>query len=156
LSNSIAGNGAASSASFVAITRVCWLKIAARMLKKFVAITLLAFIVTVCGNPISISGNNIGDIVTVGVSANVSVENQNNSNIFSILAAILSQQTLVIATNEAEEAAPLPAIELLKQVPVESPKEVPVEAPKQAPVETPKFKITPEMIEKIKTFLIKK
>lgn len=45
--------------------------------------------------PVSITGNNIGDIVTVGVNANAVVSSNTELNILTILAALLNQQLLV-------------------------------------------------------------
>lgn len=68
---------------------------------KIAAIFLLAFIATaIADSPTQISSNNIGDIVTVGVNANLSVSNEQNLNIISIIAAILNQQALIVTPAE--------------------------------------------------------
>lgn len=59
---------------------------------KFVAITLLALIAAVAANPINVSDNNIGDIVTVGVNANLEISNKVNQNILSIIVALLNRE----------------------------------------------------------------
>ena len=46
--------------------------------------------------PVSITGNNIGDIVTVGVNANAVVSSNTELNILTILAALLNQQLAVV------------------------------------------------------------
>lgn len=59
---------------------------------KLVAITLLALIAAVVSSPTSISDNNIGDIVTVGVNAKMELSNESNQNIISIIVALLNRQ----------------------------------------------------------------
>ncbi|CAG9805079.1 unnamed protein product [Chironomus riparius] len=46
--------------------------------------------------PLSITGNNIGDIVTVGVNANAVVSSNTELNILTMLAALLNQQLAVV------------------------------------------------------------
>lgn len=58
---------------------------------KLVAITLLALIAAVVSSPTSISDNNIGDIVTVGVNAKLELSNKSDQNIISIIAALLNR-----------------------------------------------------------------
>jgi hypothetical protein len=94
---------------------------------KFVAIALLAFVATAIAGPVSISDNNVGDIVTVGINANAQLSNQVDQTIVNVLLGLLNQQAVVVAPS-ADTAA--------------------------APVETPKLpEITPAMIEKVKAFL---
>lgn len=99
---------------------------------KFVAITLLALIAAVYANPISVSDNNIGDIVNVGISANLELSNKVEQNIISVILGILNQQAIVIGRRQGQataDAADTPDV--------------------------PKFKITPEMIDNIKNLLTK-
>lgn len=42
---------------------------------KFIAVTLLALIAVVASAPTSIQDNNIGDIITVGINANLEASN---------------------------------------------------------------------------------
>jgi hypothetical protein len=90
---------------------------------KLVAVTLLALVAAVYAGPISVSDNNVGDIVTVDVNANLDISNQVELNLISIIALLLSQQiqTLPVVTGGTEKAA-----------------------------ELPKFKITPETLENVK------
>lgn len=44
--------------------------------------------------PVSITGNNIGDIITVGVNANAVVSSNTELNIITMLAALMNQQLL--------------------------------------------------------------
>jgi hypothetical protein len=87
----------------------------------------LAFVATALAAPVQISDNNVGDIVTVGVNANASISSEVNVNIINAILALLNQQALIVAGQEG--AAPTPA--------------------------EPKFKITPEMVEKMKSLFTK-
>lgn len=94
---------------------------------KFVAITLLAFIAAVYAAPTSISDNNIGNIVTVGVNANLSLDNKVEQNIISVIVALLSQQEVGIGFDGNQG---------------------------QAPADSAKLEISPEMIENVKNLLM--
>jgi len=94
---------------------------------KFVAIALLAFAAAVSANPINVSGNNVGDIVTVGVNLNAVLSNSVDQNIVNVIAAILNQQA--IAVGGGEEASQVPAVPEVPEV-------------------LSQMHITPEMIEK--------
>lgn len=86
---------------------------------KIVAITLLAFVAAICANPVSISDNNVGDIVTVGVNANLSLKNEINQNIINIIVALLNQQGIVIPINGGAspvEAAALPEMKISPEI----------------------------------------
>jgi hypothetical protein len=91
---------------------------------KFVAIALFACIAAAVAGPIEVSDNNIGNIVTVGLSANAVLSNQVDQTIVNVILALLNQQAAVVATDGAAPAA-APALP----------------------------EITPEMIEKVKSFL---
>jgi hypothetical protein len=94
---------------------------------KFVAILLLAFVATAIAGPMKIEDNNVGDIVTVGVNANLDISNKIDQDIVNVIVALLNQQAVVVAPS-ADTAA--------------------------APVETPKLpEITPAMVEKVKALL---
>lgn len=58
---------------------------------KFIAVTLLAMIAAVAANPINVSDNNVGDIVSVDIDANLVLRNEVNQNIISIIIALLGQ-----------------------------------------------------------------
>lgn len=79
---------------------------------KFVAITILAFIAAVCASPVSISDNNVGDIVSVLVNAKADISNEINQDIINVLLAYLNQQAIVIAPGRGgpaeTEAQPSP------------------------------------------------
>lgn len=96
-------------------------------MKFTVAITLLAFIALAAASPVQVSDNNVGDIVSVGVSGNLELSNHVDQNIISIIVALLNQQAIVIPGGNNG----------------------------QTPADTPRFQITPEMIENIKNLLAK-
>lgn len=94
---------------------------------KIVAITLLAFIAAVVAGPVSISDNNVGDIVTVGIKGSIDISNKIDQDIVNVIVAILSQQAIVVAPGlEGTETA-----------------------------QASKFNITPDMIENVKGLLAK-
>lgn len=96
---------------------------------KFIAVFLLAFIAAAIAGPVSISDNNVGDIVTVGVNANAHLSNEVNMNIISVIIALLNQQALIVGDGGNGDDGGVP---------------------------TPTHpKITPEMIEKVKNLLAK-
>jgi hypothetical protein len=64
-----------------------------------VFITILAIICVVAAapsGPISLSNNNVGDIVSVGVNANAVVSSNVEANVANILAALMNQQAVVL------------------------------------------------------------
>lgn len=73
---------------------------------KFVAVLLFAFVAAAVAGPVSISDNNIGDIVTVGVKANLEVSNQIEQNIISVIVALLNQQVGVVRVPGDGPSAP--------------------------------------------------
>ena len=95
---------------------------------------LLALIAIAAAGPISISDNNIGDIVTVGINANAVLTSEINQNILSVIAAILNQQQ--IGVNTAPEDSSDVNVESLQ-------------------AKSTDFNIPPELIEKVKNFLTK-
>lgn len=78
---------------------------------KFFAITFMTLVAVAIGGPISVSDNNAGDIITVGVNANLEISNKVEQNILSIILASLSQQTGSISIPEGGPSAPnLPSL----------------------------------------------
>lgn len=96
---------------------------------KFVAILLLTFIAANYAAPTSISDNNIGNIVSVGVNANLSLDNKIDQNIISVIVALLSQQEIGIGIGGNQGQARYPA-------------------------DAAKLDISPEMIENVKNLLM--
>ena len=99
---------------------------------KFIATT--ALIAIAAAGPISISDNNIGDIVTVGINANAVLTSEINQNILSVIAAIMNQQAIG-APSKLENKTDDP-VELLQEKPTD-------------------FNIPPKLIEKVKNILTK-
>jgi len=113
---------------------------------KFLAvITLSCLIASISAAPTQITDNNIGDIVNVGVRANVDVSSQVDVTLINIMAKLLSQNLINVNLPQ----------------PID-PTEVPIETT-LAPIETtlnpfhPAIqnipKITPEMIEQFRGLL---
>jgi hypothetical protein len=108
---------------------------------KFVAIALFACIAAAVAGPVSISDNNVGNIVTVGLNANAVLSNQVDQTIVNVIAALLNQQGLVVAPSAgvsslkatAEDSATVPEVPETPQIP----------------------QITPEMFEKFKSLFNK-
>lgn len=106
---------------------------------KFV-IAFVAFIAVAIAGPISISDNNVGDIVNVGVGLNAVLSNSVNTNILTALLAMLNQQAVLINGSESapfenQEQVALPESPVEDQLPV---------------VDVLKNMLTPELISKIK------
>lgn len=97
--------------------------------------TILAAFAAINANPISVSNNNVGDIVTVGVNANVQATSDINVNIITAILALLNQQALIVSPQAAGDVQPSSLItpEVLS--------------------EAKNIKITPEMIEGFKQLL---
>ena len=64
---------------------------------KFIVITLVICVASVFTNPISISGNKIGDIVTVNVNANAVLSSTIDQNIISGILGLINQQAAVVS-----------------------------------------------------------
>jgi hypothetical protein len=95
---------------------------------KFVAVFLLAFVAAAIAAPTSISDNNIGNIVTVGIKGSIDVSNKVDQDIVNVIIAILNQQGIVIAPGSEAATNEVPKL-------------------------PENFKITPEMIDQVKQML---
>lgn len=67
---------------------------------KYFVIALFAIFAMVVAGPINISDNNIGDIVNVGVNANLNISSEVNQNIVNVIVALLNQELGIIALDE--------------------------------------------------------
>ena len=106
---------------------------------KFLAvITLSCLIASISSAPTQISENNIGDVVNVGVHANVDVSSQVDVTLINIMAKLLSQNLAVIVPP--------------RNPPTESPIETTV-GPDPQPAIPNIPKITPEMIDQFRGLL---
>lgn len=99
---------------------------------KFAAIVLLALIAAVCAAPTSISDNNIGNVVNVGISGSLNLKNEVNQDIVSVIIALLNQQAIVVGLPDGIG---------------------PDGAEASAHAAPPKFQITPEAVERLKSML---
>ena len=101
--------------------------------------TILAAFAVINANPISVSNNNMGDIVTVGVNANLQATSDINVNIITAILALLNQQALIVSPQAAGDVQPPTGLSSLITPEMLS--------------EAKKNKITPEMIEGFKQML---
>ena len=69
---------------------------------KFIAIVVLALIAVVSCDPIQISDNNVGDIITVGISAKADISNNIDTDIVNVIVALLRQNV-----DDSNSAVPL-------------------------------------------------
>jgi hypothetical protein len=109
------------------------------MKPTFVIFTILAAVAAIQANPISVNGNNVGHIVTVGVNANANISSDIDVNIITALLALVNQQAAIInpqADGSAQHTPDLTSFitpELLNEV--------------------KNIKITPEMIDGLKKLM---
>lgn len=78
---------------------------------KFAAAFILfaCFAAVLCEDgAMQISGNNVGDIITIGVNANAVLSNNMEQNIINVLLAALNQQVAAIASSDAAADADVP------------------------------------------------
>lgn len=74
---------------------------------KVIAIVIFALIAAASSAPIQVSNNNVGDIITVGISANAVLSSQVEANIINVIAGLVNQQAIVAALNQG----PTPAVD---------------------------------------------
>ena len=79
---------------------------------KIVAVLILSIIAVSTAGPISVSNNNVGDIVSVGVNANLEISSEINQNIISIIVALLNQELGIINIPNGPRAPNLPNINI--------------------------------------------
>ena len=128
---------------------------------KFV-VALVAFVAAFSAvksesGPVQISGNNVGDVVTVGVNLNAVLSSNTEVNILTALIAALNQQALIANADLPEGISPIENKEefsVVEKLPEGLPnlKDVNV---KELVQKIKDFKVTPEMIEKVKALLKK-
>ena len=111
---------------------------------KFVILTVavLSTILAANASPVSISGNNVGDIVTVGVSANAVLSSNVELNIITALLALINQQAAVIVPSNEQPPQEFPAVTDLSSM-----------ITPELLSNIKNIKITPEMIEGVKKLL---
>ena len=99
----------------------------------------LAVFVAIEANPISVSNNNVGDIVTVGVNLDAHLSSNIEANIITVLLALVNQQAAIVNGE-------IPAI---SPTPIEPSNVITPDLLNQLK----NVKITPEMIEGVKKML---
>lgn len=105
---------------------------------KLFAVTLLGLIAAACANPVMIHDNNIGDIITLTIDGTIELNSEINKQMVNVLVALLNQQAVLVAVDAAELAADDYAASPAHATPAEGHQE---------------FKLTPEMVERFKSFL---
>jgi hypothetical protein len=63
---------------------------------KFAAVFLLAFVASAIAGPTSISDNNVGDIITVGIKADLKIKNEVDQTLVNVIGAYLNRQSIGI------------------------------------------------------------
>lgn len=109
---------------------------------KLFAVTLLGLIAAACANPVMIHDNNIGDIVTLTIDGTIELNSEINKQMVNVLVALLNQQAVLVDIDAGELAADeYAAASPAQPTPAEGHQE---------------FKLTPEMVERFKSFLTEK
>lgn len=77
-------------------------------MKLLIVSVIAALIAAASANPIQVSDNNVGDIITVGVNAKLSIDSTVNQDIVSVLFLLLNNQTIdVDLFNQIRDLLPL-------------------------------------------------
>lgn len=69
-------------------------------MKFFVFALALALVALINATPVSISNNNVGDVVNVGVNLDLVLSNSIHQNIVSIIGGLLNQQAIVAGNGQ--------------------------------------------------------
>lgn len=113
-------------------------------MKYLAVITLVCLIASISSAPSQITNNNVGDIVTVGVRADVDVSSQVDVTLINIMAKLLSQNlALIVPPRDDQPVEPTTVVQPQPAVVQPQPAEPIPNIPK----------ITPEMIEQFKGLL---
>ena len=80
---------------------------------KFIAIVVIALIAAVSSAPTQISDNNVGDIITVGINANLNLSNQVDMDIVNVIVGLINQQA---AVGPLDGPVALPALSSTKNI----------------------------------------
>jgi hypothetical protein len=105
---------------------------------KLVIVSVMALIAFVSANPVQISDNNVGDIITVGVNAQLSVYNNIQQDITLVLFLLLNQELGIIALDDMPNFN-LPKVDMSR-------------IPPQL-IEQFKKSLTPEMIAQVRSMM---
>lgn len=108
---------------------------------KLLIVSVMALIAFASANPIQVSDNNVGDIITVGVNAKLAIDNKINQNIVAVIIALLNQESTDVDINNPFGA---PQIDLPK-----------IDTSKISPELLTQIRnnLTPEMIAKAKSLM---
>ncbi|CAO1436673.1 unnamed protein product [Diamesa serratosioi] len=75
---------------------------------KVIVFVVLALIAVVSCDPVQISNNNVGDVITVGISANADIANTVNQDIVNVIVGLINQNAdisrLSVPLAEAERS----------------------------------------------------
>jgi hypothetical protein len=128
-------------------------------MKFTIFIVLAAAAVLIEANPISVSNNNVGDIVTVGVNANAQLSSSIETNLVTVLLGLINQQAALINADIPEGIVGASANGIVPQLESEGASEPITVTRKFVPealVEKIKnLKVSPELIEAVKAYLKK-
>lgn len=106
---------------------------------KLLIVSVMALIAYASANPVQVSDNNVGDIITVGVNAKLAIDSTVNQDIVSVLVLLLNREITDIDIGGSGIADLLPRIDTSK---------VPPEMLEQL-----RGMVTPEMLERAKSLM---
>lgn len=114
---------------------------------KFVIFTILAIVASTSSAPSEISNNNVGDITNIALRGQIDYNNQIDVSLIKIMLSVMNQQLGVIVA-PANEIEPMEN----QDTPGELPDSINM-LPQQEVQQPPTPQLTPENMEKIKSFL---
>ncbi|CAO1437066.1 unnamed protein product [Diamesa tonsa] len=72
---------------------------------KFLAIVVIALIAAVSSAPTQITDNNVGDIITIGINADLNLSNNVDVDIVNVIVGLINQQAAI--DDDSSVAVPL-------------------------------------------------
>lgn len=72
---------------------------------KIAIVLVVALVAFVYADPIGISDNKIGDIITADVDFNIVISSNVDQNIMNVLAALMNQQAAVVTSGDGQLAS---------------------------------------------------
>ena len=88
---------------------------------KFLAIVVIALIAAVSSAPTQITDNNVGDIITIGINADLNLSNKVDVDIVNVIVAALNQQT---SGSDDDSSIAVPLLKSIKPELLESIKRI--------------------------------
>jgi hypothetical protein len=73
---------------------------------KLAAVFLLAFIACAVAGPVKVTDNNVGDIVSVKVDANLDISNKVDQTLVNVIVAYLNSQSINIGRGGSDSERP--------------------------------------------------